>query len=115
MTLKDENTWHNACTNNQDPYGAAVIRFCEAWAILMEAEIKSGKTVAECACSTSRIANDEGITGFMYGCAVNILSKVWIHGEDLRRWHNKDIQLGDEGDRANEKGTVLNSAILCVG
>jgi len=115
MTLKDEAGWYNTVTNNQDTYGAAIVRFAEKWAVLMEVEIASGKTVKECANATSRIADDEGITGFMYGCAVAILSKVWVHGEDLRRWHNKDIQLKDEGDRANEKGTVLNPAVLCIG
>jgi len=51
----------------------------------------------------------------MYGCAVVILSKCWEHGEALRRWHNKDTQIGDEGDRANESGGVLNPALLSIG
>jgi hypothetical protein len=55
-----------------------------------------------------------GITAYMYGCAVGILAAVWVHGEQLRRWHNKDVQIGDEGDRANESGGVLNPAIICV-
>lgn len=32
----------------------------------------------------------------------------------LRRWHNKDIQLGTEGDAANESGGVLNPALLHI-
>jgi len=34
----------------------------------------------------------------MYGAAVAILSKVWKHGEELRRWHNLKTQIGDEGE-----------------
>lgn len=61
------------------------------------------------------LANTDGITGFMYGCAVSGLAKFWKHGEQLRRWHNKDSQLGTEGDEANESGGVLNPAILTIG
>ena len=56
-----------------------------------------------------------GITGFMYGCAVGMLSKAWIHGEELRRWHNLKTQIRDEGEKANESGGVLNPAVLCIG
>jgi hypothetical protein len=61
------------------------------------------------------IHDNDGITGFMYGCAVSILSKVWIHGEQLRRWHNLKTQLRDEGEKANQTGGVLNPALLCIG
>jgi hypothetical protein len=74
-----------------------------------------GATVAECAQRASHLADDEGITGFMYGCAVSILSKVWQYGEDLRRWHNIDTQIGTEGEKANESGGVLNPALLSIG
>jgi hypothetical protein len=117
MTLIDEALWNEAYKNNsKDPYGMAVIKFCEAWARLMEAEVAKGKTIAECADKASSLADNEGITGFMYGCAVSILSKVWIHGEDLRRWSNRRLQIGNEGDKANDKpGAVLNPALLCIG
>jgi hypothetical protein len=44
-----------------------------------------------------------------------MLAKCWLHGEALRRWHNKDTQIGTEGDRANERGGVLNPAMLSIG
>ncbi len=53
--------------------------------------------------------------GFMYGTAVSILSQTWKHGEQLRRWHNKETQIGNEGDIANEKGGTLNPALLTIG
>ena len=64
-------------------------------------------SVAGCAEEASHIADTEGITGFQYGCAVGILSQVWVHGEKLRRWHNLDRQIGNEGELANEKGGVM--------
>lgn len=100
---------------NSDPYGSGVVRYVAKWAKLMEAEIEAGKTVSAIAQETSHTADTKGITGFMYGCAVQALAHFWIHGEELRRWHNKDTQIGDEGDRANESGGVLNPAILNIG
>jgi hypothetical protein len=46
---------------------------------------------------------------------VSCLAKCWVHGEALRRWHNKETQLKDEGDKANEEGGVLNPAVLVLG
>lgn len=114
MTVSDEDGWKKTLEANPDGYGRGVVSFAERWARLMEARIAKGDTVEACAKETCTLADNEGITGFMYGCAVSILSKVWAHGEQLRRWHNKDTQLGTEGDEANEKGGVLNPALLCV-
>lgn len=114
MKLKNKEDWKKALANNQDVYGSAIYKYAERWADLMEAQIKKGKTVAGCAGETSREADGEGITGYMYGCAVSILSHCWDYGEELRLWHNLDTQIGDEGEKANESGTVLNPALLNI-
>ena len=104
--------------NANDGYGSCCFRYAEAWADEMELAIAQGKTIADVARKTSKDVDrrpEFGITGFMYGMAVAILSQSWIHGEELRRWHNLDTQIGDEGERANEKGTVLNPALLSIG
>lgn len=51
-------------------------------------------------------ADTEGITGFMYGASVGILSKCWEYGEELRKWHNKEYDYEGYG--------VVNPAILTV-
>ena len=84
MTLTNPDGWAKTVAANQDGYGAAALRYAERWALLMEAEIAAGKSLADCANATSQIADTEGITGFMHGCAVSILSQVWIHGAGLR-------------------------------
>ena len=76
--------------------------------------MKRGKQIEDIAKDLSHKADTEGITGFMYGMAVKILCDCWVHGEALRLWHNKDIQIKDEGDKANEDGKVLNPALLVV-
>jgi len=100
---------------NSDFYGSGVIRYSEAWANLMEQKMTEGAELKNIAEQTSHDADTEGITGFMFGCAVSALSHFWQHGEELRRWHNLDIQIGDEGEKANETGGVLNPALLSVG
>lgn len=99
---------------NTDPYGAECFRYAEAWADLMEKRLAAGEKIENFAKDTSHEANTDGITGFMYGMAVSILSKVWVHGEELRRWHNLHTQIGNEGEKANEGEGVLNPALLNV-
>ena len=113
--LTDPDGWAASVAANSDPYGAVAIRYAAVWASMMDAEIAKGAKVADIAKRTSHEADDEGITGFMYGCAVSLLSKVWTHGEELRRWHNLDTQIRDEGEKANESGGVLNPALLSIG
>lgn len=100
---------------NTDPYGAEVVRYGEAWADLMETHMANGQKLADCAKLASHEADTDGITGFMYGCAVKALAHFWEHGEALRLWHNLDAQINDEGVKANESGGVLNPAILNIG
>jgi len=101
--------------NSAEGYSARCVSYAQEWAKIMQNRMQHGQTLVEMADETSHMADYDGITGFMYGAAVSMLSKFWIHGESLRRWHNKETQLDDEGDRANESGGVLNPAVLIIG
>lgn len=96
--------------NNQDEYGygMGIFKYAEKWADLMETMIAEGKQVKDIAEKTSHIADTEGITGFMYGAAVAVLSFHWAHGEELRVWHNKQY-----GGSEETKG-ILNPAMLSI-
>lgn len=118
LTLRDPEGWQKAVeVNKADPYSNAVIVYAEKWARIMEARMKQvdGLTVAECAEAASHLADDDGITGFMYGAAVSTLSRVWIHGDELRRWHNRQYLSEEKAAKAEETGGVVNPAILTVG
>ena len=118
MTFKDEDAamaWEEGLARNQEPYGNAVYRYASDWATRMEKRMSKGDILEHIAKEESHNADDEGITGFMYGCAVSMLAAWWRWGEDLRRWHNLDTQIGNEGEKANESGGVLNPAILNIG
>ena len=114
MKLKDAEGWQKTVEVNDDPYGKAGVDYARRWAELMEERMAEGSALKDIAKDTSHEADTNGITGFMYGCAVSILSKVWEYGEELRQWHNLEEQIHDEGERANERGGVLNPALLSI-
>ena len=115
MKFKDEKKWKKfEEVNSKDSYSKEVVRYSKSWAELMEIKIDSGSNIEDIAKDTSHEADIKGISGFMYGCAVETLSIYWEYGEELRRWHNLDAQIGSEGEEANKKGSVLNPALLAV-
>jgi len=116
IELADEDGWQKIKENNKNVYGAAVVSYAERWARLMQLEMANGKCLEDVAETTSQEANlDEDITAFIYGCAVSMLAHCWKYGERLRRWHNLKYQIGNEGEKANESGSVLNPALLFFG
>lgn len=107
MKLANDDHWEEWKKNNTDPYGSFIIRYAERWADMMEQKMCDGAALSDIAKQTSHDADTEGITGFMYGCAVNILADSWAYGEELRKWHN--AQYGYHGDG------VVNPAIFTIG
>lgn len=91
---------------NHNIYSKFVIDYMIRWADMMEECISNGEKINNIAEETSHRADTEGITGFMYGCAVDLLSQFWKYGEQLKIWHNS--QYGYEGE-----GTV-NPAIMIL-
>lgn len=114
FSVIDQAAWDHFVKVNNGPYGACVVRYAAAWAHLMETEMDAGAKLKGIAKKTSHTADTEGITGFMYGAAVATLAVVWKHGEELRRWHNLNSQIGTEGEKANKEGGTLNPAIINI-
>lgn len=96
---------------NSDPYGRACFTYAERWAEMLEEKIEASsdsvkQVLIDNAEKLSHKADKEGITGFMYGAAVSILAHCWVHGEELRKWHNKEYGYEGEG--------CVNPAIITV-
>ncbi len=85
IELADEAGWQKFKTVNSDGYGGAVVTYSERWARLMQVEMANGKKLADVADAASHEADLEGITGFIYGCAVSTLAACWKYGDQLRR------------------------------
>lgn len=96
MTLADAEGWEKAKAANSDAYGEAVMIYGERWARMMEARMADGERIADIAVECSQLADEEGITGFMYGAAIATLSQVWKHGEELKAWHSLRMQRGEQ-------------------
>ena len=101
--------WSN---KNTDPYGHACFTYAERWAEMLENAIDNStcepmKVIVDNADRLSCEADTEGITGYMYGMAVSILSQCWKYGEELRKWHNKEYNYEGNG--------VVNPAVLTIG
>src|ERR1035437_9569112 len=80
--------WELGKSKNKDSYGSCVYEYAEGWAKLMQVEMIEGKNLEDIAEKTSFEMGFLGITGYMYGAAVSVLSHCWLHGEKLRKWHN---------------------------
>src|SRR5574338_177638 len=87
-TWSDHEAWQKTVAANPDDYGAAIMRYAETWARLMEARVLAGSSIADCAEETSRLADIEWITGFQYGSAAQMLCQWWVHGDALKEWRN---------------------------
>ena len=102
-----ENLYAQGLANNPDAYGNRCFTYADEWAQLMEPKIEAGEKLEDIANKTSHDADTDGITGFMYGMAVSILSDVWIHGDELKQWHNARYGV------PNAEG-VINPAIVTI-
>lgn len=107
IKLRNKEVWDEAVANNTDPYGKAAVDFARSWALIMQAKIEKGLKLKDIAEEASNKADTDGITGFMYGCAVSLLAKSWEYGEELRKWHNAEY------GQPESKGTV-NPALLTI-
>ena len=115
MKIKDQKGWDDWIEKQGDSaYSLRCFSYAEDWADLMEVAMSEGKELEDVAEKLSHVADTDGITGFMYGASVGILSLHWEHGEQLRQWHNLDTQVGTEGEKANKDGGVLNPALITI-
>lgn len=115
MQIKNQEQWNSYLVNNRGGYGEAVISYAKRWANMLEDALRSGehgdkmeKVLSAVGDETSHKADTEGITGFMYGAAVQILSECWQYGDELRVWHNASYGIGSNETR------VVNPALLGV-
>ena len=93
-TAKAEALWSTGLANNTDSYGGAVYKFAETWGRLMQKYVDQGVPLAECKDRTCDVADHHagGITGYMFGAAVHVLARTWVHG---RNWpaHGRMLRL----------------------
>lgn len=114
FTITDAYTWQDYVDKNLQGYGYAILEYAAQWASLVEDALKTGSVFEEVVGPLSHEADTDDITGFMHGAAVATLSKVWKHGEALRKWSNSNIA-PDQAEEVNAiPGTVINPALMTI-
>lgn len=91
---KEKNFQNYIDLNSFDDYGKAIIDFSIRWAQLLEQAIYSSEQLAEQvikerASDLSLQADTEGISGFMFECAIAGLAHYWKYGAELADWYNE--------------------------
>jgi len=112
LQLKDPEGWATFFAGiNGDERQEAIRHVAERWAKLMQHDVdKKGRTLGQVAEKTYLLANDQELTGYMYGDVIFILCTTWKYGEQLRKWHNPQFDLTGEADRGGVKNP---SSLIC--
>jgi hypothetical protein len=110
LPIIDQESWQKFVSNNEDPYGRAVVNVARRAMEILDSDI-GDFDCNQLLCRADDECKAGGITGFMAGCAANIISKLHSRGEEFRiKWNDYH---GVDESRA--KGGVVNQAILTVG
>ena len=117
MSISNQEAWDKWVTSNTDPYGGACVNVARAAMELLDNgfELSEPKDTHRLICEADDKAGAGGITGYMAGAAASMISQCHSRGDEFRRLWNRDNQINDEGDKANNSGGVLNPAILNIG
>lgn len=113
LEFKDERAkaiWKRWCKRNfRHRYTRCIVKFASCWGKHMQSIMNNPeKSLELIAHESSYASNINGITVYMYGCAVAILAECWKYGEQLRKYHNTQYGCPDaEG--------VINPAVICIG
>ena len=122
MKLKDKKGWNVYVKTNTDPYGKCCVDVARRVMELLEEDLTplhegyhpDINTPHGLICKADTDIDGGGITGFMAGCVAQMVAKCHERGDEFRRVWNKENQINDEGDKANESGGVLNPALVTV-
>lgn len=94
MEFKDEaaaKIWdHFVEVNSKDDYHNGIVTYARRWAKYMQYLMqKHNMSLIDIVDNASDASDIEGVTGYMYRRAIDILSNCWKYGEELSKWHNK--------------------------
>ncbi len=107
---RESNDWKLAVANNQDSYGNAVIKVAERIMEILDTEdtpLKNGygaNTAYSLLCRADEEVRAGGITGFMAGCAANIIFQLHPRGNEFK----------DSFNGKNKCEGVINPAVITI-
>jgi hypothetical protein len=113
MPIIDNKSWDKWVEKNDDPCGKCCVDVAREVMRILDDEpgdFDCHKIITQ----ADNNIHAHGITGFMAGCVAQMVSKAHSRGEEFRRKWNLDNQCGNEGEKANESGGVLNPALMTI-
>jgi hypothetical protein len=111
MNLRDAEAWKRYEEANDDEYGRCCVDVARrAMEILDNEKPFSPSNIISRA---SRELN-AGISGFMAGAVAEMISRCHERGEEFRQLWNEENQISAEEERANDRGGVLNPALISI-
>ncbi len=113
MPIVNQAAWQKYVEANKDDYGKCCVDVARQVMVILDEE--SGKfNCHKVICRADNDINAGGITGFMVSCVAAIVSEAHSRGEEFRLKWNIDMQIHDEGEKANASGGTLNPALLSI-
>lgn len=111
-----EQDWQKWVDVNNDPYGKCCVDVAREVMHLLDIPEYRDFDCHEIIICAEKNIGESGITGFMAGAVASMVSHCHSRGEEFRKKWNIETQIGNEGERANEKdGAILNPALLNIG
>ena len=113
---RDEEKWQFKFSQHKSKHEIDGYTYAEYWARLIQKKMSEGHKLEDVAQECSDKVNIPcGIDSSVYKSAIVALVQFWKYGEQLRCWHNQDVQFNDEGDIANKTGEILDPIVLSFG
>jgi len=119
MPIIREKDWQEYVDKNQDPYGKGCVDIARKVMQLLDEEpdtpIEKGWGhfgVSGLIIRAQESIGEREVTAFMAGAVAKMVSVCHSRGEEFRKIWNLDTQIGNEGEKANLEGNVLNPGIL---
>lgn len=99
--LKNKKFWEEAKAGNTDSYGGSAVAAAAHTMVLLD----EGKTPAE---AEKAGFHGKDLTGFLAGCAAQMIGQVHERGDEFRKWWN--LKYGVTEEQAD--GGTVNPAIM---
>ena len=113
MPITDMRNWNGCVATNSDPYGKACVDTARRVMEILDAE-PGAFNCHELMCRADKEVKAGGLTGYMAGAVASMISQIHSRGDEFRRVWNLGTQIGNEGEKANDSGGVLNPAVLNI-
>lgn len=99
-TICDPVAWNTSYPNPAaSSYVQVTYDYAVLWARLMEASMKAGNSLEDCAGETSELAITEDIGTHQFSHAASALGHAWTHGKELEAWFRREyLNESDDDD-----------------